>query len=519
MLDLNLTEFHDLFVQSIQPIIDAKFAFRSSPLANLAASKGRTLSSLHNDSVFDVIVIVLSVSAQDVSFIFNWTGQERIKLQIFTLKELVASFRNITFENLGSYTLLKLTEYVFLMSSVPPTTSTTSLPPCPPGLRRVDNACIDDDECNFVDTCSDDSLCQNYHGGFDCVCKDPGYFKVNVDATCKPSKTFSGTLTILDRELNEPLKDRSTKDFYLMKKSFETTVNDTLRKSPVVGQFIYGIRLKNFRSGSIIVDFYIFTRPDFSGKIQDLKNALIGQINNSTLGPFTVNASKVAVEDFDECEAHEDNCGQHATCVNNVGSFECKCKDGFEGDGISCEGGFFKTMWWTVIIAALLLLLMVIIIVCLVIKRPKPVAGYGVEYGDAYKLEPSTRTDSSKVSYRSGDVYYKAKEGNLQHTGTAHWLNAEPGSDDGPHTLHSVEDDRAQGSNGTGDKTPLELAMEMNKRKSGEIPPRPKTELELAAEKNARHSNVYEDNRDLKLSELPIASIMSPDSGKLDHRL
>ena len=144
---------------------------------------------------------------------------------------------------------------------------------------------------------------------------------------------------------------------------------------------------------------------------------------------------------------------------------------------------------------------------------------YGVEYGDAYKLDPSTRTDSSKVSYRSGDVYYKDKEGNLRHTGTAHRHNAEPGSDDGPHTLRSVEDDGAQGSNGTGDKTPLELAMEMNKRKSGEIPPRPKTELELAAEKNARHSNVYEDNRDLKLSELPIASIMSPDSGTLDHRL
>ena len=44
---------------------------------------------------------------------------------------------------------------------------------------------------------------------------------------------------------------------------------------------------------------------------------------------------------------------------------------------ISFSGGFFKTMWWTVIIAALLLLLMVIIIVCLVIKRPKPVAGWG----------------------------------------------------------------------------------------------------------------------------------------------
>ena len=147
---------------------------------------------------------------------------------------------------------------------------------------------------------------------------------------------------------------------------------------------------------------------------------------------------------------------------------------------------------------------------------------YGLEYGDAYTLEPSTRTrtrDSSKVSYRSGDVYYKDKDGNMRHTGTADRLNAEPGSDNGPHTPHSAEDDGAQGSNGIGDKTPLELAMEMNKRKSAEIPPRPKTQFELAVEKNATNSNVYEDNRDLRLSELPIASIMSPESGTLDHRL
>ena len=48
------------------------------------------------------------------------------------------------------------------------------------------------------------------------------------------------------------------------------------------------------RSGSIIVDFYIFMSRDFSGKIQDLQNALIGRIYNSKLGPFTVTASEVA---------------------------------------------------------------------------------------------------------------------------------------------------------------------------------------------------------------------------------
>lgn len=45
-----------------------------------------------------------------------------------------------------------------------------------------------------------------------------------------------------------------------------------------------------------------------------------------------------AVEDFDECKDHQDNCGQHATCDNTAGSFACKCNDGFDGDGVTCEG-------------------------------------------------------------------------------------------------------------------------------------------------------------------------------------
>ena len=143
VLDLNLRKFHDLFVQSIQPIMDAKLAFRNSPLADLAASKGLTLSSLNSDSVFDVIVTVLSVSAQDVSFIFNWTEQERTKLQTFSLQE-VASYKEMNFENIGSYKLFELAEYVSLLSAstVPPSSLPTrlSLSPCESGLQSGDSA-------------------------------------------------------------------------------------------------------------------------------------------------------------------------------------------------------------------------------------------------------------------------------------------------------------------------------------------------------------------------------------------
>lgn len=33
--------------------------------------------------------------------------------------------------------------------------------------------------------CGTESLCQNYHGGFDCDCEVPGHFKVNINETCK----------------------------------------------------------------------------------------------------------------------------------------------------------------------------------------------------------------------------------------------------------------------------------------------------------------------------------------------
>lgn len=48
------------------------------------------------------------------------------------------------------------------------------------------------------------------------------------------------------------------------------------------------------RSGSVIVDFLIFTSPDFTGTITNLRNALIGKVNNSYLGPYNVTTEKIA---------------------------------------------------------------------------------------------------------------------------------------------------------------------------------------------------------------------------------
>ncbi|CAH3151941.1 unnamed protein product, partial [Pocillopora meandrina] len=41
--------------------------------------------------------------------------------------------------------------------------------------------------------------------------------------------------------------------------------------------------------------------------------------------------------DVDECSLVEHKCDSNAECRNNVGSYSCKCREGFSGDGQTCS--------------------------------------------------------------------------------------------------------------------------------------------------------------------------------------
>ena len=45
-----------------------------------------------------------------------------------------------------------------------------------------------------------------------------------------------------------------------------------------------------------------------------------------------------SVLDIDECLEFTDMCHVNATCSDTVGSYECFCLKGFEGNGTFCEG-------------------------------------------------------------------------------------------------------------------------------------------------------------------------------------
>ena len=56
---------------------------------------------------------------------------------------------------------------------------------------------------------------------------------------------------------------------------------------------------------------------------------------------FTVSPTMnyVLSVDIDECSSSDENiCSNNATCINNNGSYECRCKEGFDGDGFNCQG-------------------------------------------------------------------------------------------------------------------------------------------------------------------------------------
>ena len=47
--------------------------------------------------------------------------------------------------------------------------------------------------------------------------------------------------------------------------------------------------------------------------------------------------------DHNECANEEIPCGLNAHCVNTGGSFQCKCNEGYTGEGSKCTGKFILT--------------------------------------------------------------------------------------------------------------------------------------------------------------------------------
>ncbi|KAG7264606.1 hypothetical protein CRUP_002195 [Coryphaenoides rupestris] len=57
-------------------------------------------------------------------------------------------------------------------------------------------------------------------------------------------------------------------------------------------------------------------------------------------------AGKYDCVDVNECDAGAQKCSHHATCLNTEGSYRCRCKPGFRGNGFECSvKPFYQRSW------------------------------------------------------------------------------------------------------------------------------------------------------------------------------
>ena len=57
--------------------------------------------------------------------------------------------------------------------------------------------------------------------------------------------------------------------------------------------------------------------------------------------PFT----KFHLTDVNECDGEGSSCDSNADCTNTAGSFTCTCREGFTGDGMTCNGKFVPSSY------------------------------------------------------------------------------------------------------------------------------------------------------------------------------
>ena len=136
--NMTLHQYQAVFTQSIQPLIVAKTALNNSPLLDLVAAKGLNLSALYYESIFNVIDAILNISAQNASFIFNWTPEQQAKLKNYTLDDL-SYYKGVSLQELGSERPLSLVEFTIRQSFTPRTVAPPTLLPCKRGTVRSGN--------------------------------------------------------------------------------------------------------------------------------------------------------------------------------------------------------------------------------------------------------------------------------------------------------------------------------------------------------------------------------------------
>ena len=174
---------------------------------------------------------------------------------------------------------------------------------CDDGYFKVNDACLDIDECQDPDICGDNASCSNFNGWFDCKCLT-GYQMNPEDEECSDiDECETGDHKC---SLNAGCKNSDG--------SYFCTCKD--------GYFGNGFSCTDKNECSAEGD----NDCDANAVCENYHGGYSCECNDGYEGDgFTC-------EDVNECKG-EHRCPNHSRCINTVSSYHCECHIGFTDDG------------------------------------------------------------------------------------------------------------------------------------------------------------------------------------------
>lgn len=200
---------------------------------------------------------------------------------------------------------------------------------------------LDDDQCSPACNTGNKEVCRETdEGKFKCDCR-PGFArpKNNSDGVCREMNNYILLVRVMkvgedEISYNKDLADTSSGEFKKLAKLTQAEVDKayglTEVKKSYLGADVTGVARSFDDEEGVLVNLTLRFMSDDQVNEDTLREELVKSLEESTEAlphPAFITAEVEDVMDFDECsDPNYNDCSEAASCINEPGSYTCKCK-------------------------------------------------------------------------------------------------------------------------------------------------------------------------------------------------